>query len=243
MGLDLMIQNQMKRSPMESAMHSVASDLGNGHYQLSAHYQSENEATELLGTPIAKVSPVASSAFVRPPIQKPESKAIASFNQSVGDYSISYDTSSQTWTLNKLTSMNGLKSFWSNLMGKSNKESQVLFSKSGANSTNRFLTTIEESKMSAKEKSKLVQVVVGKTDNTGISEYVGGQVVYSSIDNMQQSDLASMLNAEYIKPRPINGYAPVLNELGERFGTHTGPQTLTPGKTQMPIRSNDFQTF
>ena len=51
--------------------------------------------------------------------------------------------SSQTWTLNKLTSMNGLKSFWSNLMGKSNKESQVLFSKSGANSTNRFLTTIE----------------------------------------------------------------------------------------------------
>ena len=71
MGLDLMIQNQMKRSPMESAMHSVASDLGNGHYQLSAHYQSENEATELLGTPIAKVSP--SALFVRPPTQKPES--------------------------------------------------------------------------------------------------------------------------------------------------------------------------
>ena len=241
MGLDLMIQNQMKRSPMESAMHSVASDLGNGHYQLSAHYESENEATELLGTPITKVSPF--GLFVRPPTQKPESDDIASFTQSVGDYSITYDTTSQTWTLNKLTSMSGLKSFWSNLIGKSNKESQVLFSKSGANSINRFLTTIEESKMSAKEKSQFVQVVVGKTDNTGISEYVGGQVIYSAIDNVQQSDLATMLNAEYIKPRPINGYAPVLNELGERFGTHTGPQTLTPGKTQLPIRSNDFQTF
>ena len=241
MGLDLMIQNQMKRSPMESAMHSVASDLGNGHYQLSAHYQSENEATELLGTPIAKVSP--SALFVRPPTQKPESKAIASFTQPVGEYSISYDTTSETWSLNKLTSMNGLKSFWSNLMGNSNKESQVLFSKSGANSTNRFLTTIEESKLSAKEKSKLVQIVVSKTDTTGISKYVGGQVIYSSIDNVQQSDLATMLNAEYVKPRPINGYTPVLNELGERFGTHTGPQTITPGKTQLPIRSNDFQTF
>ena len=241
MGLDLMIQNQMKRSPMESAMHSVASDLGNGHYQLSAHYQSENEATELLGTPIAKVSP--SALFVRPPTQSLETNDIASFTQSVGDYTISYDTTSQTWTLNKLTSMNGLKSFWSNLMGKSNQDSQVLFSKSGPNSTHRFLTTIEESKMSAKEKSQFVQVVVGKTDNTGISEYVGGQVVYSDIDNVQQSDLATMLNAEYVKPRPINGYTPVLNELGERFGTHTGPQTLTPGKTQMPIRSNDFQTF
>ncbi len=241
MGLDLMIQNQMKRSPMESAMHSVASDLGNGHYQLSAHYQSENEATELLGTPIAKVSP--SALFVRPPTQTRETNEIASFTQSVGDYSISYDTNSQTWTLNKLTSMSGLKSLWSNLMGKSNKESQVLFSKSGPNSTNRFLTTIEESKMSAKEKSQFVQVVVDKSDNTGISEYVGGQVIYSSIDNVQQSDLATMLNAEYVKPRPINGYAPVLNELGERYGTHTGPQTTTPGKAQLPIRSNDFQTF
>ena len=236
-----MIQNQMKRSPMESAMHSVASDLGNGHYQLSAHYQSENEATELLGTPIAKVSP--SALFVRPPTQTRETDEIASFTQSVGDYSISYDTNSQTWTLNKLTSMSGLKSFWSNLMGKSNKESQVLFSKSGPNSTNRFLTTIEESKMSANEKSQFVQVVVDKSDNTGISEYVGGQVIYSSIDNVQQSDLATMLNAEYVKPRPINGYAPVLNELGERYGTHTGPQTTTPGKAQLPIRSNDFQTF
>jgi len=241
MGLDLMIQNQMKRSPMESAMHSVASDLGNGHYQLSAHYQSENEATELLGTPIAKVSP--SALFVRPPTRKPESNAITSFTHPVGDYTISYDAASQTWSLNKLTSMNGLNSFWSNLMGKSSNESQVLFSKSGPNSTNRFLTTIEESKMSANEKSQFVQVVVGKTDNTGISKYVGGQVVYSDIDNVQQSDLATMLNAEYVKPRPINGYSPVLNELGERFGTHTGPQTLTPGRTQLPIRSNDFQTF
>jgi hypothetical protein len=241
MDIDLMIQNQMKRSPMESAMHSVASDLGNGHYQLSAHYQSESEATELLGTPIAKVSP--SALFVRPPTQTRETNEIASFTQSVGDYSISYDSNSQTWTLNKLTTMNGMKSFWANLTGNSNQEPQVLFSKSGPNSTNRFLTTIEESSMSAKEKSQFVQVVVGKTDNTGISEYVGGQVVYSSIDNMQQSDLASILNAEYVKPRPLNGYTPVLNELGERFGTHTGPQTLTPGTTQLPIRSNDFQTF
>lgn len=238
-----MIQNQMKRSPMESAMHSVASDLGNGHYQLSAHYQSENEATELLGTPIAKVSPVSSSAFVRPPIQTTESKAIDSFTQSIGDYSISYDSASQTWTLNKLTASGAIKTFWSNLMGKSNKDSQQLFSKSGANSTNRFLTTIEESKMSQSEKSKLVQVVVGKTDNTGITEYVGGQVIYSDIDNVQQSDLASMLNAEYVKPRPINGYMPVLNDIGERYGTHTGPQTITPGKTQLPITHNDFQTF
>ena len=52
MGLDLLIQNTMRRSPMEGALHSLGSDLGDGHYRLNAFYSSESEATEILGRAI-----------------------------------------------------------------------------------------------------------------------------------------------------------------------------------------------
>ena len=57
-------------------------------------------------------------------------------------------------------------------------------------------------------KSKITEICVNKTDNTGISEFVGGQVIVSSIDNPLQSDSflysqgepLDILASEYVSP-------------------------------------------
>jgi hypothetical protein len=58
-------------------------------------------------------------------------------------------------------------------------------------------------------KSKITEICVNKTDNTGISEFVGGQVIVSSVDNPLQSDSflysqgnsLEILASEYVAPR------------------------------------------
>ena len=68
-------------------------------------------------------------------------------------------------------------------------------------------------------KSKISEICVNKTDNTGISEFVGGQVIVSAIDNPLQSDSflysqgepLDILASEYISP-------PILTTVkGEQF--------------------------
>ena len=58
-------------------------------------------------------------------------------------------------------------------------------------------------------KTGITEICVNKTDNTGISEFVGGQVIVSSIDNPLQSDSflyqqdqpLDILASEYVAPR------------------------------------------
>ena len=58
MNLDLAIQNQvLNRSPMETAMYGVASDLGDGHYRLNAYKESEDIAENIMGTAVAAYTP------------------------------------------------------------------------------------------------------------------------------------------------------------------------------------------
>ena len=172
--LDMMIQNQMKRSPMEGALHSLASDFGDGNYRLNSYYESESELTSIVGSPVSYI-PNPASAYVRPPVPSTPPQ-YASMNETFGEFNISYDSATKTWSLSKAS--NG---FFSRLFG-GNKS--VLFSKSGDNATNRFLTTVEGSSLDPATKSKITDIVINQTDNTGIQEYVGGQVIYSSIDNV-----------------------------------------------------------
>ena len=208
MNLDLAIQNVVKRSPMESAMHGVSSDLGDGHYRLNAFYDSEEEARAILGEPLSTYIPNPISAYVRPPTSPPNTPNPPSFTQEVGEgYTLSYDQSSKTWALNKLTVKDGLSGFWAKLTGGEETIPSPLISKSGPNSMHRFLTTVQEMDLSMTMKSKITDICINKTDNTGISEFVGGQVITSSIDNPYQSDSfihndepLGILASEYVSP-------------------------------------------
>lgn len=230
MDLDLALQNAVKRSPMDSAMHGVASNLGDGHYRLNAFYESEEEAKAILGEPLAFYVPNPVSAYVRPPTGPPATPNPASFTEELGGgYSVSYDQSSQTWALNKMSVKNGISGFWAKLTGGDEAVATPLVSKAGANSMHRFLTTIQEMDLPMEIKTKITEICVNRTDNTGISEFVGGQVIVSSVDNPLQSDSflysqgkpLEILASEYVAP-------PILTQAkSEQF---VAPPTQTPAK-------------
>lgn len=210
MDLDLALQNVVKRSPMDSAMHGVASNLGDGHYRLNAFYESEEEAKAILGEPLASYIPNPVSAYVRPPTGPPVNSNPTSFSEELGNgYSLSFDESSQTWALNKISVKNGLGGLWAKLTGGDESVATPMISKSGANSMHRFLTTIQEMDLPMELKTAITEICVNKTDNTGISEFVGGQVIVSSVDNPLQSDAflyqqdqpLDILASEYVAPR------------------------------------------
>ena len=230
MDLDLALQNVVKRSPMDSAMHGVASNLGDGHYRLNAFYESEDEYNALMGEPLMTYIPNPVSAYVRPPTGPPNTPNPESFNQEIGNgYSVSYDQSSKTWALNKMSVKSGLSSMWAKLTGGEESVAKPLVSKSGANSMHRFLTTIQEMSLPIEVKTSITDICVNKTDNTGISEFVGGQVIVSSIDNPLQSDAflyqqdqpLDILASEYVAPRILT------QAKSEQF---VAPPTHTPAK-------------
>jgi len=230
MNLDLAISNTLKRSPMDSAMHGVASNLGDGHYRLNAFYESEEEAKAILGEPLASYVPNPVSAYVRPPTGPPATPNPASFSEELGNgYSLSYDQSSKTWALNKMSAKNGLSGFWARLTGGDESVATPMISKSGANSMHRFLTTIQEMDLPMEIKTTITEICVNRTDNTGISEFVGGQVIVSSIDNPLQSDAflyqqdqpLDILASEYVAPRILT------QAKSEQF---VAPPTHTPAK-------------
>jgi len=229
MNLDLAIQNQvMGRSFMADAMHGVASNLGDGQYRLNAFYESEDIATSIFGEPLATYIPNPVSAYVKPPTSPPNTPNPESFNQEIdGGYSVSYDQASKTWALNKMTPVNGVAGWWASLTSQPTEKATPLVSKSGPNSMHRFLTTIQEMNLSMDLKSQITEICVNKTDNTGISEFVGGQVITSAIDNPLQSDSflysqgepLDILASEYVSP-------PILTQVKtEQF---VAPPTMSP---------------
>ena len=219
MGLDLMIQNTMRRSHMENAMHSLGSDLGDGHYRLNAYYESESEATEILGQAIA-YAPNPANLYVAPPNGPSTAPKMTSLTKTFGEFTVSYNDSTSTWTLKKMGT-----GFFARLF----KQESVMFSKSGSNA-----------------------IVVAHTDNTGISVYVGGgQIVQSAVENVYDShshklaghSAAEVLAADYVRPRPLTGYSPVRNEIGDAYGMRMQPQATVMGAESLPIRFQDFQSL
>ena len=197
---------------------------------MNAFYESEEEAKAILGEPLASYVPNPVSAYVRPPTGPPATPNPASFSEELGNgYSLSYDQSSKTWALNKMSAKNGLSGFWARLTGGDESVATPMISKSGANSMHRFLTTIQEMDLPMEIKTKITEICVNRTDNTGISEFVGGQVIVSSVDNPLQSDSflysqgkpLEILASEYVAP-------PILTQAkSEQF---VAPPTQTPAK-------------
>ena len=78
-------------------------------------------------------------------------------------------------------------------------------------------------------KTQITEICVNKTDNTGISEFVGGQVITSAIDNPLQSDSflyqegnpLDILASEYVSP-------PILST--NKFEQFVAPPTHTPAQ-------------
>jgi len=160
MNLDLAIQNTLRRSPMESAMHGVMSDFG-GTYQLTSYTESAKSAEDILGKPVAHMAPNALSrpAYAEKRVVK-RAEPTSDLSTTIQGYTLTYSAGSKNWTL----SSTAAPGFWDSLMGRKGKSS-VLATKYGANSSHRFLNEIESlSELSPDCKNKIAAFVL---ENSG----------------------------------------------------------------------------
>ncbi len=161
MNLDLAIQNTLRRSPMESAMHGVMSDFG-GTYQLTSYTESAKSAESILGKPVAHMAP---NALSRPAYSEPKrvvknAEPTSDLSTNIMGYTLTYSAGSKNWTLSSTAN----PGFWDNLFGRKGK-STVLATKYGANSSHRFLNEIEAlPELSPQCKNKIAAFVL---ENSG----------------------------------------------------------------------------
>ena len=168
MNLDLAIQNTLKRSPMEGAMHGVLSNFG-AQYELRSYTENAELADQLFGDAVAVTAPVGDSQLSKAVIPDTGTFAPAaqqSFNQTVtlngARYIISYSTAGNNYTLSQIQEANGLDRLvnWFKSGGKTQEATTVLLTKYGGDSGHRFLTAIEESTLQDNLKNAVISQVL-----------------------------------------------------------------------------------
>ncbi len=140
MQLDLAIQRELKRSPMDSAMHGVSENLGAG-YTLKALPQTMKSVDEMFGVNLGQLN---SHAGAAPRITE---KTIApAFSEPFDGMTLSWDPSGSKWTLSQSMAApeSGLTKFWNTLTGKTT-EPAIIIVKYGKGSAHRFLSALETS--------------------------------------------------------------------------------------------------
>jgi len=149
MDLDLAIQNTLKRSPMDSAMHGVLSCFGNS-YELKSYTENGSLAQRLFGDSVGITAPVGDANLSKPVITEsrvptlgPLSEAITADGRA---FEVTYEPGTERWTLTEFIPEEGFAGFLNKLMGRPNGgKKQVVVTKIGTSSTHRFLTEVETS--------------------------------------------------------------------------------------------------
>jgi len=209
MDLDLAIQNTLKRSHMENAMHGVMSDFG-GTYQLNSYTESANAAESILGTPVAVMgtNPMARAgeSYTAPRVTKSPPSTSGPFSESFDGYRL--DHSGDSWTLYRLQTEKA--GFLGRLAGKQDTVSEVpVITREGTRSAQRFLTTLEDPSLPipAPVRSQIAAAVMAKLQAGTVNVVQGGY----SMDTDPSDDTIEMAGA-----RPFSA---------ESFGS-TGPMEL-----------------
>ncbi len=104
MNLDLAIQNVMKRSEMEGAMHGVMSNFG-ASYELMAYTDSAKSAENILGVTVGHMAP---NSLSRPALETKRAEVYTAtpptqdVSTTIGPMTLSYSAASRNWTLSSL---------------------------------------------------------------------------------------------------------------------------------------------
>lgn len=168
MNLDLAIQNTLKRSPMEGAMHGVLSNFG-AQYELRSYTENAGLADQLFGDRVGITAPVGDeqlSKAVLPDDATFAPPAMQGFSQVLNingeTYTVSYATANNNFSLTKLRPSTGFDRFvnWFKSGGKDTDTSTVLITKYGGDSGHRFLTSVEESDLNDDVKNAVISEVL-----------------------------------------------------------------------------------
>mgnify|MGYP001251500731 CR=1 FL=1 len=168
MNLDLAIQNTLKRSPMEGAMHGVLSNFG-AQYELRSYTENAGLADQLFGDSVGVTAPVGDAQLSKAVLPDDATFApptMQGFNQVLNingeTYTVSYATANNNFSLTKLRPSTGFDRFvnWFKSGGKDTDTSTVLITKYGGDSGHRFLTSVEESDLNDDVKNAVISEVL-----------------------------------------------------------------------------------
>ncbi len=142
MNLDLAIQRELKRSPMDSAMHGVEENMGAG-YTLKALPQTLKNVNDMFGETVAIMRPnSAATATLREP-----APVVPAFAANFGDLQLDWSPDGSKWSLSQIAPPQDQPSilgrFWRKLNGQSENNNQIAIVKYGKGSAHRFLTALE----------------------------------------------------------------------------------------------------
>ena len=183
MNLDLAIQNVMKRSEMEGAMHGVMSNFG-ASYELMAYTDSAKAAENILGVTVAHMSP---NQLSRPSYQTQAAETVYTATPPTEDVSINFGLIQLNYT-----------AFWNKLFS-TQPTSKILITKYGTNSSHRFLTSVESSGLSASMKNQIASFVMTHMQSGSVRSYQQGFTVDTQTldDAITSSTSAKVLEANY----------------------------------------------
>jgi hypothetical protein len=163
MQLDLAIQRELKRSPMDSAMHGVSESLGAG-YTLKALPQTMKSVDEMFGVNLGQLN---SHAGAAPRIT--EKTVAPAFSEPVNGLNLSWDPSGSKWTLSQSATTqepSALTKFWETISGTKPAGPTILIVKYGKGSAHRFLSALELSDSITQEtKMEIANRVVSTLNN------------------------------------------------------------------------------
>ncbi len=166
MNLDLAIQNTLKRSPMDSAMHGVLSNFG-GQYELKSFTENGSLQERLFGDSVGVTSPVGEANLAKPVLR--EEREVVTLQPAVAEelsyggraFKVSFEPANQRWTLIEYIPETGFSGFINKLMGRPNGgREEVIAVKMGSAATHRFLTEVETSRLPEELKREIASIGV-----------------------------------------------------------------------------------
>ena len=174
MNLDLHIQNVLKRSEMENAMHGVMDSYG-GQYQLTSFSESAKLAEQVWGVPVGVTSP---NSLSRPSTSATktirQAESSGPLDETIGaGYRLTYSPEDNSWKLFVVTPDEGsIAKFWNKLTGQTPESERISIQKSGVYAENRFLTELEYRKdISARNKQIIISTVIDHSKSEFTTSY------------------------------------------------------------------------
>ena len=164
MNLDLAIQNTLKRSPMDSAMHGVLSNFG-GQYELKSFTENGSLQERLFGDSVGVTSPVGEANLAKPVLR--EEREVVTLQPAVAEeltyggrvFKVYFEPANQRWTLIEYVPETGFSGFINKLMGRPNGgREEVIAVKMGSAATHRFLTEVETSQLPEDLKREIASI-------------------------------------------------------------------------------------
>jgi hypothetical protein len=174
MDLDLHIQNVLKRSEMENAMHGVMDSYG-GQYQLTSFSESAKLAEQVWGVPVGVTSP---NSLSRPSTSATktirQAESSGPLDETIGaGYRLTYSPEDNSWKLFVVAPDEGsIAKVWNQLTGRTPESERISIQKSGTYAENRFLTELEYRKdISARNKQIIISTVIDHSKSEFTTSY------------------------------------------------------------------------